>query len=288
MGNGGGRASPERDGSGCGGSRLKKPDHDGAEAGGFLRGAAGPHRSQGPIVEALLSLVGEDRLGAATPAWVEPGTLGDPVDLLLRAVLDADPTQRKLLLHRLAVGGADTAALIDRLIPAAARRLGELWSSDRMGFAEVSLASVGLQGLVRELTPPPQGACDAPLVAVVVRPGETHTLGAAVAAARLRRAGASVMLLMGRSDEEVAEAVRGGDLRSVCLSASNRDDLPALARLVRRIRGTTRATILLGGSILLDAESAALRGATGVDRVCAEPEEALRPCGGAPARWRET
>lgn len=268
MQNGAGPAPPEPNGSGR--RARSRPDATGY---GGLSGRSGPGGAQGPIVEALLALVGEECRGA--PAWVEPGSTGDPVDLLLRAVLDADATRRRLLLHRLAARGADAGVVIDRLIPAAARRLGELWSSDRMGFAEVSLASAGLQGLVRELTPPPLGAADAPLVAVVVRAGETHTLGATVAAARLRRAGASVMLLMGRSDEEVAEAVRGDDLSSVCLSASSRDDLPALARLVRQIRATTRARLLLGGSILLEGEPGALRGAAGVDDVCADPEAAL-------------
>ena len=213
----------------------------------------------------------------------------DEVAALTQAVLDPGRERRDEVIERLRARGAADAALVEVHVPAAARRLGEMWLDDTASFVEVTMAVASLQGLVRDLTPRPDpvlGAdARAPLVAVIVRDRETHTLGASVAAARLRRGGASVMLLMGRPDGQVVEAVREGGFSAVCVSASAREDLAGLAGLIGRLRSASRAPVLLGGSILEDGAGgrgdgrASLRVATGADHVTSDPGMVLRLCG---------
>lgn len=191
---------------------------------------------------------------------------------LVDILLDADPERSAEALRRIVRRGADR--FVDVMLPEAARLLGEMWLDDRVGFAEVTVASARLQNALREVDPGPEAA-DAPLLAVVVPEGETHTLGAAVAAWRLRRAGASVMLLVGRTTDELETAVAGGDLGVVCVSSSAGGDGGALAPLVARLRRASGAPVLLGGSILEVAEAEMLRAASGADGVGRDPEEAL-------------
>ena len=208
-------------------------------------------------------------------------------------MLDPDRGRRDDVVGRLRADGVPDAALVEAHVPAAARRLGEMWLDDTASFVEVTMAVASLQGLVRDLAPRPDpvlGAdARAPLVAVVVRDRETHTLGASVAAAWLRRGGASVMLLMGRPDGQVVEAVREGGFSAVCVSASAREDLTGLAGLIGRLRAASGAPVLLGGSILEDGSGgegggrASLRVATGADHVTSDPGTVLRLCGLGPA-----
>lgn len=262
MGDGGGRASQNRDAI-SGGVR-------GAGAPPPPRPAGGADPSMRAIENLLALVANPDRESTfdAPPA--------ERSDALIRALLDPDPDRWRGVAATLTATGADPEALFEAVV-VAARALGQMWLDDRVSFAEVTIACAALQALLREASPEASATPDAPLVAVAVRAGETHTLGAAMAAARLRRAGASVMLLVGRPDAELVDAVRGGDLSAVCLSASSDADLPAIARLVGRLREASGAPVLLGGAVLDGADAAALRRATGADRVTMEPCEALRP-----------
>jgi methylmalonyl-CoA mutase cobalamin-binding subunit len=190
---------------------------------------------------------------------------------LMEALLDPDPDRSARTLLRIA--RRDVDRFVDRILPEAAVLLGRLWLEDRAGFAEVTMATSRLQSVLREVDPGME-APDAPLVAVVVPRGETHTLGAAVAAWRLRRAGASVMLLVGRPEEEVLAALGGGDLAAVCLSASGGEGA-TLAPLVKRLRAASGAPVVLGGSILVGRDPEAVRLACGADAVGRTPEDAL-------------
>ena len=270
MGDGGGRTSPDR------GERT--------------RDSWAPLREDAPRHH--LSLVTADvsaRTGARLVPTQAPRLSEALVEHLIAVALDPDPAWRVHGVSRLQAHGLDAAAILDLYVPEAARRLGERWLEDRASFAEVTIATAALQALVRELSVgPPAGwepRASAPLVAMVVRDGETHTLGASVAAARLRRAGASVMLLMGRSDSEVVRAVRGGDLAMVCLSASAREDRATLASMIGALRAASGAPVVLGGSILCGEEGA--RG-LGADHTTDDPEAALRLCGLAAATHRTT
>ena len=218
---------------------------------------------------------------ASSPHGAKPSVEAVPASrsghrVLLDALLDPEPESAARVLRGIVVAGPDR--FVDVLLPEAARRLGEMWRQDRIGFAEVTIASSRLQGALREVdqVDPGLDVPDAPLVAVVLRPGETHSLGATVAAWRLRRAGASVMLMLNLPIETIERNVGGGDLSAVCLSSSGGVDAETLAGLVGRLRAASGAPVLLGGAILEDVDTEALRRACGADRVSREPEDALR------------
>lgn len=196
---------------------------------------------------------------------VEPGGL-------VEALLDPDAERAARVVRRAATRDADR--FVDEVLPEAARRLGLMWLEDRVGFAEVTVASARLQAVLREVDPGPE-ALDGPLVAIVVPQGETHTLGPAVAAWRLRRAGASVMMLLACEEREALAALGGGDLSAVCLSSAAGGDGSDLAPLVSRLRAASGAPVLLGGAILDGRDPEALRLASGADGVGTEPEAAL-------------
>ena len=265
MDDGGGRGSPRR---------------QRADPGGGFAGARD--------MESLLSMVLDEprgRTASRRDPVASPWRMGHPpadVGALTEAVLHPDRHRRDEVVEHLRALGVPDEAVVEVHVPAAARRLGEMWLDDTASFVEVTMAVASLQGLVRDLAPRPDpvAGAQAPLVAMVVRDRETHTLGASVAAARLRRGGASVMLLMGRPDGQVVEAMRGADLSAICVSASGREDLAGLAGLIGRMRAVARAPVLLGGSILEgDGSCASLRVATGADHVTADPGTVLRLCG---------
>lgn len=223
----------------------------------------------------------------APEAAVDPGIDGAFLVELIEAALDVDLRARDAVVGRLMAHGVGAMAIATDYVPAAARRLGELWSDDELGFADVSMGTSRLQGLVRDLHGAPadpfEAGPPAPLIAVAVPEGETHTLGAVVAATQLRAAGASVLLLMGRSDAETVEAVRGGDLSLVCVSSSERGRPGTVAAFVGALRAASGVPVALGGAIVggdLDAD--ALGRLTGADLVTCDAGAALR-LGAAPA-----
>lgn len=196
---------------------------------------------------------------------------------LLDALLDPDAERAAERLRGIVAEGADH--FVDALLPEVAWRLGEMWLQDRVGFADVTIAAARLQSALREVDPGPDLA-SGPLVAVVVPQGETHTLGAAVAAWRLRRAGASVMLVMNRPVAAIEDRIGGGQMGAICLSVSASGDPEALAPLVRRLRKASGAPVLLGGAILAEWGREALLRISGADVVSWEPEDALRAATG--------
>lgn len=180
--------------------------------------------------------------------------------------------------------------IADRFVPALARRMGEEWCSDLMGFAGVTVGCARLQALLRELgahwrgnrrRDPETGSA---LIAVAA--GENHTLGAVVLAGQLRRAGVSVKLGLGVTPPDVMRAVGRQRFDAVLVSASRGarpETLRSLVEAVSRAGTEAAPPVVIGGSIAeLDGD---LTATTGADLVTNEATEALEFCGlGLPAR----
>lgn len=202
---------------------------------------------------------------------------------LANAVHFPDPSCRRRLIEEVLRAGIPVDEIIDVCIPEVARRMGADWVADRLGFAEVSVGSARLQGIVRELTPAREAGgaperMDTANVMMVVRETEQHTLGAMVATSRLRRSGHSVRLSLGRPDLEVARTVAQTSLDAVMLSASPSGDIAALGKFVKQIRAAAAPglKILVGGSILDQDDLIHRR--IGADASARDPEAAVRRC----------
>jgi methanogenic corrinoid protein MtbC1 len=180
--------------------------------------------------------------------------LGDPVAAALAyALCDRDESTAQELVDDLLEAGLSVEDIcLDHLAPAA-RRLGELWDTDRLPFAEVTMATGRIQAIVRHL---PRSrvpiTCTSGRGALFCAvPGEEHTLGVMMAADLFRRHGWDVGLLMGLDHDDLIARIADDDRPVVGLSCSGDHSYKALCDAVAAIRARRPdATILLSGQIV--------------------------------------
>lgn len=204
------------------------------------------------------------------------------VNRLISAVRQPDDAGRDRAVADMIKDGVCIDDLIDRYIPHAARRLGESWCSDGMGFAEVTIGSARLQGLLRDLirrtTPSHCGDAMAPQVLMVVREDENHTLGAMVATQQLRRVGVGVHVSVGQPDSEILTLVASRGFDIVMLSTAKGGRFETLCSFVESVSGHAGRSVpvVVGGAAFdEDTDIAAM---TGAHFATADPLEALRRC----------
>ncbi len=205
------------------------------------------------------------------------------VENLAAAVCHADPERRAAVVADMRASGIRREDIADFYVPEVARRLGAAWCEDRTSFAEVTVGTARLQGLLREIGADwfrDAGASrDAACVLVAVRADEYHTLGALVLAAQLGRLGASVRLVMGRNDAQIVDVVASAQFDAIFLSASQATQLAPVGRLVKRIRTVSQraAPVVLGGSVVTRVTD--VKAQTGADHATTDARDALRACG---------
>jgi methanogenic corrinoid protein MtbC1 len=110
------------------------------------------------------------------------------------------------------------------LLAPAARQLGDMWTSDHITFAQVTVGS----GHMFETSALP----DEPAVIFASVPGETHTLGVRIAADFFRNDGWNISLLVGLSHEDLLAEIAQISSRMVGLSFSGEHSLEALSHLI--------------------------------------------------------
>jgi methanogenic corrinoid protein MtbC1 len=176
---------------------------------------------------------------------------------------DADAPRRTVLAAH--ATGASHEDLCVFYIADAARRLGVMWEDDEISFSDMAVAAGRMLHLLRDLRDlapvfEPRGDRCA-LIATV--PGETHSLGATMAADLFRDRGWDIDLRMGQNETQLAETLRKGGYPIVGLSASTADRLRALGRVVVELRLVApKVLIFVGGGIArLDPDIAVRVGA---------------------------
>lgn len=181
------------------------------------------------------------------------------VDALCEALLSSDAGAGAAYAQRLLAQGISRDEVIARTLPAAAIELGRHWDEDALSLFDVTLASVRLQGLLRQISegnkaPLTEGAS----VIVATTPGDDHSFGARVAAERLRAHGWRVTLLMGLSQDEIMSRVATAEADAVALSAAGEHAARALEALITRLRqGRPDLPILVCGQIVAHCPDAA-------------------------------
>jgi methanogenic corrinoid protein MtbC1 len=202
----------------------------------------------------------------------------------LEAAIFSDCRSARLqMIEAMQVAGIKDADIVDRYIPAMARRLGEQWCSDRRSFADVTIGTARLQSMVhdvavdwlQDLGPRDNSALS---VLLIVRKDIYHTLGAIVAATQFRRSGAFVRIALGKSDEDLISETRYGAYDMIAISASPSEELASLQCFIVKLREKGRKTpfVALGGTMLEATES--ISTLTGADYVGNDPVEALKQC----------
>jgi methylmalonyl-CoA mutase cobalamin-binding subunit len=197
---------------------------------------------------------------------------------------DGDRVEETLAAFRRACISPESMA--DAYIPAAAQHLGSNWVSDRLCFAEVTIATARLQALVRAIGTrwggDPAHLPGRRSVLMIVPDTEQHTLGAVVATGQMRRMGLSVCLRLGPERAEVIELLRARTFDAAMLSIGHGEGFDVAGRLVDTLRrsGARGMPIVAGGAGAVGRTDVAAR--TGVDHVTQDLGEALAFCGCAP------
>ncbi|MCX7301624.1 MAG: cobalamin B12-binding domain-containing protein [Rhodobacterales bacterium] len=224
----------------------------------------------------------------ATPGLHESEVLnGKFLDLFEGAALDRDKSLLDAVVSRMRTAGVTAEDIADFYIPAVARRLGDQWCEDEVGFASVTIACARLQGLLRELGPEWRADevadGDAPGLLMIVGAGVYHTLGAMVLSGQMRRRGLSVRLLIGAELDAVGPTLRQARFDAVLISATKFERHEPLRKLVHAVKHSTPfpPPVVIGGSILeiLPRDGAEVTSLTGADFATSDLNEALALCG---------
>lgn len=200
---------------------------------------------------------------------------------LSESVLGRASEVRSHVVAEMRAAGIPLEDIVDLYIPEVARRLGRRWCEDNLGFADVTIGTARLQGLLRELAAQlsyPQDRKNEAGVAVVVLADEYHTLGAMVMMTQLRRLGISVRLMLGVSENLVLGELRQDRYDAVFISASHTESLEKLSKFVDKIRKQTKRNtpIVIGGPVI--GQSVDVKAATGADAATSDVYEAVRTC----------
>jgi len=235
-----------------------------SEVHSIARELADPHDHR-RIREELSSLVDnvvdrliETNVSRQTAVPILPPTAAE-IEALAHLAAERDLDATAALLDRLRARGVSKDVVVFELVPAVARRLGELWDVDLIGFAEVTVGIGTLQLLVRRLErPPARQQRGAPLVVLSTPPAEQHTLGVFVLGEWLHRDGWQVHAEPALDEDELAELVREEPVAALGLSVSQPER-------IRRMQGFLRA--MCEG---LDTPPQIFLGGTGADVALAE------------------
>jgi methylmalonyl-CoA mutase cobalamin-binding subunit len=231
-----------------------------------------------PVVSALASAAILSGNGASVDRG--QGVRASVIRRLVSATLRPGAFSAEMLLAALADNRVAHDQIVDTYIPHAARHLGAMWCDDTIGFADVTIATARLQSLLTLLAPPcstaPSDRTDAPAVLFVLQDSDTHTLGPHVAAAQLRRMGASVRLLFGPEDATVLRAMDADSYDLLMFSCARATALASIRETVRLVRGATGPDpfFVLGGIVLELTDRIGEK--TGVDLVTRDVRAALR------------
>ena len=186
-------------------------------------------------------------------------------------------------------------AMVELYVPAAARNLGVRWASDRMGFADVTIATARLQALVRAIGTrwggDPVHVPGRRSVLMLVPQAEDHVLGAVVATEQLRRMGLSVCLRLGPGRAELIELLRRRSFDAVMVSCGHDTDrVDMISRLVDTVRAhAARDLPIVGGGAVAEAGGGRdLAARSGFDFVSSDLKDTVARLGFLPPPLQES
>lgn len=212
------------------------------------------------------------------PVELTPAPDADALEALIIAGA-VDEAERRMT--GALAAGVPIEHLVFKVIEPTARRLGERWEDDTLGFAEVTLGLCGLQDLLRRMDHLFDGARRtgevAPRAVLASTPGEGHELGLVVVEQFLRRDGFDVTTLFGADEREIMGELGRAHCDVVGFSLSREDLVPRLTRLVKAVRRSAQTTppvVLVGGRVF--AECPELVESVGADGMARDGRDAVR------------
>ena len=206
------------------------------------------------------------------------------IEALKQAALHVDHDRCAAMLRRACAEGMPPTAMRDVIIPAAARSLGDMWRSDALAFADVTIATARLQGLIRTIatqTPPVTTPHERQAICVVVPAGTHHTLGASILVQQLRQRDLSVRFMLDATPADMRSVLRNGRPDAVFVSSIAKEKLDLVAPIIEEVRKQPAGIpVVVGGPDTIS--QADIRALTGADHATRDIETALELCGLTP------
>lgn len=182
--------------------------------------------------------------------------------------------------HGLRARGTPLETVFLELLAPCARRLGELWKTDRCDFTQVTVGLWRLHQLLRELSPTfrtgeTEHQSLGRRVLLAPAPGEQHMFGICIVAEFFRRAGWDVWGGPPTASGDLLGIVRSEAFAIVGLSLSGEARLDGLATRIREIRRASRnrsIRVMVGGQVF--NERPQLVALVGADATAADGRQA--------------
>lgn len=195
-------------------------------------------------------------VGIALASSVESPSEEDIVELC-QALTSRDQFEAADFINRVRAEGASIEAVYLKYLAAAARLLGDWWTDKRASFADVTIGTSRIYGIIRGLRRHPANPINEVERSAVFAsvPGETHTLGIVMAADMFRRDGWDIELRVGLEQKQLVEEIKRLAPDFIGLSVSGRHSLGVLSRLVIALQISSAATpILVAGQSIEELE----------------------------------
>lgn len=220
------------------------------------------------------------RMGGEANSGVGDEVRPAEIDALLAYAVARDVPAAVALVEALRARGAADEAVCLALVAPAARDVGRLWEEDEIDFAQATMALFTLHAVVRHIGVAMGEAGAFPTagrrVLLGMACGDQHTLGLAMVAEFLRRAGWDVWQESDAGAAALREIAASEWFDAIGLSAARVDNLAALAAEIRGLKAASlnpAVRMVLGGHVYHDHPDLAQR--VGADAVAADAREAV-------------
>lgn len=168
------------------------------------------------------------------------------VDALVQALLSDRHTAASDMLHAMQAEGLPLSEVYIGYISGAARRLGQMWDQDEIGFLQVTLATSRLTAIIcglKKVFYNREGSTRRRALFAAC-PGEGHVMGVSMAADLFRREGWEIDLEIGQSHDDLLLAQHLGGYPVIGLSASSAAMILPMARFIRAARLLTPGVLI--------------------------------------------
>ncbi|MFL4468872.1 B12-binding domain-containing protein [Tateyamaria armeniaca] len=174
------------------------------------------------------------------------------IERLAYALISDDDQEGARIIQNLREDGASLEAVYLSYLAGAARLLGEWWTDDHVSFVEVTVGTSRIYSIIRGLSHlfTPRGPVEVKSAVFAAVPGETHVLGVRMASDIFRKEGWDIDLKVGKSHDELVDALSASETPIIGLSAAGRHSAADLAKLVLALRiNNPNARIFVSGNI---------------------------------------
>jgi methanogenic corrinoid protein MtbC1 len=178
------------------------------------------------------------------------------------ACQQGDALRVNTIVDLLIVQGFSQERIFLELITPAARHLGALWDSDLCSFADVTCGLAILHHVVYrlgyEFREGPHDKSAQTNVMMCCAPGSMHLLGVTIVGDLFRREGASVVIEVSSTEEELTRAVENEWFDVIGISVAIESQLLHLKSLIAKLKkasGNPNVKVLLGGPIFMLVEA---------------------------------